>query len=69
MRNVNVLIEKTFKITYFKVADLDENLKCPKLKLKTIDIIAENKGNAERLFYENRYFIDNYCSIKKIKLL
>ena len=60
---------KTFKITYFKVADLDENLKCPKLKLKTIDIVAENKGNAERLFYANRYFVDNYCSIKKVELL
>lgn len=60
---------KTFKITYFKVADLDENLKCPKLKLKTIDIVAENKGNAERLFYVDRYFIDDLCSIKKVELL
>ena len=52
---------KTFKITYFKIVDLDENLKCPKLKLKTVDIVAENKGNAERIFYADKYFIDNYC--------
>lgn len=60
---------KTFKITYFKIVDLDENLKCPKLKLKTVDIVAENKGNAERIFYADKYFIDNYCNIKKIELV
>ena len=60
---------KTFKITYFKIVDLDENLKCPKLKLKTVDIVAENKGNAERIFYADKYFIDNYCNIKKVELV
>ena len=60
---------KTFKITYFKIVDLDENLKCLKLKLKTVDIVAENKGNAERIFYADKYFIDNYCNIKKVELV
>ena len=50
---------KKFEITYSNVISLE---------VKIINVIAENKGNAIRIFYSNNNkLINKGCSIEKVK--